>query len=262
MLKFRSLYSGSTGNSLYVESENTKILVDSGVSMKKLTTALTTNDVKLEDIDAIIVTHEHSDHVQSLGMISSKYNIPVFANEKTWDAMPKQRDKISDTNQKFFVSYEKFEIGDLIIDPFSIPHDAADPCGFNIMNNKDKISIATDIGHMTKEIVDKLDGSSFVLLESNYDPEILKSGKYPYYLKTRILGPNGHLPNEMAGKTISYLLKGSLKQVMLGHLSKENNFPELAYQTVIEKLIQSNFDENSIRISVASRIEPSKIIAV
>ena len=188
MLKFRSLYSGSTGNSLYVESENTKILVDSGVSMKKLTTALTTNDVKLEDIDAIIVTHEHSDHVQSLGMISSKYNIPVFANEKTWDAMPKQRDKISDTNQKFFVSYEKFEIGDLIIDPFSIPHDAADPCGFNIMNNKDKISIATDIGHMTKEIVDKLDGSSFVLLESNYDPEILKSGKYPYYLKTRILG--------------------------------------------------------------------------
>lgn len=262
MLKFRSLYSGSTGNSFYVESENTKILVDSGVSMKKLTTALTTNDVKLEDIDAIIVTHEHSDHVQSLGMISSKYNIPVFANEKTWDAMPKQRDKISDTNQKFFVSYEKFEIGDLIIDPFSIPHDAADPCGFNIMNNKDKISIATDIGHMTKEIVDKLDGSSFVLLESNYDPEILKSGKYPYYLKTRILGPNGHLPNEMAGKTIAYLLKGSLKQVMLGHLSKENNFPELAYQTVIEKLIQSNFDENSIRISVASRIEPSKIIAV
>ena len=262
MLKFRSLYSGSTGNSLYVESENTKILVDSGVSMKKLTTALTTNDVKLEDIDAIIVTHEHSDHVQSLGMISSKYNIPVFANKKTWDAMPKQRDKISDTNQKFFVSYEKFEIGDLIIDPFSIPHDAADPCGFNIMNNKDKISIATDIGHMTKEIVDKLEGSSFVLLESNYDPEILKSGKYPYYLKTRILGPNGHLPNEMAGKTIAYLLKGSLKQVMLGHLSKENNFPELAYQTVIEKLIQSNFDENSIRISVASRIEPSKIIAV
>ena len=262
MLKFRSLYSGSTGNSLYVESENTKILVDSGVSMKKLTSALTSNDVKLEDIDAILVTHEHSDHVQSLGMISSKYNIPVFANEKTWDAMPKQRDKISDTNQKFFVSYEKFEVGDLIIDPFSIPHDAADPCGFNIINNKDKISIATDIGHMTKEIVDKLDGSSFVLLESNYDPEILKSGKYPYYLKTRILGPNGHLPNEMAGKTIAYLLKGSLKQVMLGHLSKENNFPELAYQTVIEKLIQSNFDENSIRISVASRIEPSKIIAV
>lgn len=262
MLKFRSLYSGSTGNSLYVESDNTKILIDSGVSMKKLTSALTSNDVDVSDIDAILVTHEHSDHVQSLGMISSKYNIPVYANRKTWDAMPKQKDKISELNQKFFVSYEKFEIGDLVIDPFSIPHDAADPCGFNITNNDDKISIATDIGHMTNDIVNKLDGSSFVLLESNYDPEILKSGKYPYYLKTRILGPNGHLPNEMAGKTIAYLLKGSLKQVMLGHLSKENNFPELAYQTVVEKLMQSYFDADSIRISVASRVEPSKIITV
>ena len=124
-------------------------------------------------------------------------------------------------------------------------------------NKNEKISIATDIGHMTKSIVNKLDGSSFILLESNYDPEILKSGKYPYYLKTRILGPNGHLPNEMA-----YLLKGSLKEVMLGHLSKENNFPELAYQTVIEELISSNFDENSIRVSVANRNEPSKIVTV
>lgn len=262
MLNFRSLYSGSTGNSLFIESDNTKILVDSGVSLKKLTSALSYSNISLSDINAIIVTHEHSDHVQSLGMVSSKYNIPVYANEKTWDAMPKQKERISDTNQKFFKSYEKFEIGDLIIDPFSIPHDAADPCGFNIINNNEKISIATDIGHMTKSIVNKLDGSSFILLESNYDPEILKSGKYPYYLKTRILGPNGHLPNEMAGKTIAYLLKGSLKEVMLGHLSKENNFPELAYQTVIEELISSNFDENSIRVSVSNRNEPSKIVTV
>ena len=153
--------------------------------MKKLTSALSSNDISLDDIDAIIVTHEHSDHVQSLGMVSSKFNIPVYANEKTWDAMPKQKDRISDTNQKLFKSYEKFEIGDLIIDPFSIPHDAADPCGFNITNNNEKISIATDIGHMTKSIVDKLDGSSFILLESNYDPEILKSGKYPILFKNK-----------------------------------------------------------------------------
>ena len=135
MLNFRSLYSGSTGNSLFIESDNTKILVDSGVSLKKLTSALSSSDISLSDINAIIVTHEHSDHVQSLGMVSSKYNIPVYANEKTWDAMPKQKERISDTNQKFFKSYEKFEIGDLIINPFSIPHDAADPCGFNIINN-------------------------------------------------------------------------------------------------------------------------------
>ncbi len=262
MLNFRSLYSGSTGNSLFIESESTKILVDSGVSLKKLTSALSSNDVSLNDINAIIVTHEHSDHVQSLGMVSSKFNIPVYANEKTWEAMPKQRDRIDDKNKKLFKSYETFEIGDLVIDPFSIPHDAADPCGFNITNNNEKISIATDIGHMNNSIINKLDGSSFILLESNYDPEILKSGKYPYYLKTRILGPNGHLPNEMAGKTIAYLLKGSLKEVMLGHLSKENNFPELAYQTVIDELIHSNFDENSIKISVANRNEPSKLITV
>ena len=259
MLNFRSLY---TGNSLFVESENTKILIDSGISLKKLTTALSDNNISINDIDAVLVTHEHSDHVQSLGMLSSKYDIPVYANEKTWDAMPKQKDRIANVNQKLFKSYEKFEIGDLIIDPFSIPHDAADPCGFNIINNDDKISIATDIGHMTNSIINKLDGSSFILLESNYDPEILKTGKYPYYLKTRILGPNGHLPNEMAGKTIAYLLKGSLKEVMLGHLSKENNFPELAYQTVIEELIRSNFDENTIKVSVASRNEPSKIVTV
>ena len=262
MLNFRSLYSGSTGNSLFVESESTKILVDSGVSLKKLTSALSSNDIDISDIDAVIVTHEHSDHVQSLGMLSAKYNIPVYANMKTWDAMPKQRERIDNVNQKLFKSYEKFEIGNLTIDPFSIPHDAADPCGFNIINNNDKISIATDIGHMTNFIINKLDGSSFILLEANYDPEILKSGKYPYYLKTRILGPNGHLPNEMAGKTIAYLSKGSLQEVMLGHLSKENNFPELAYQTVIGELINKNFDENSISISVANRNEPSKLVTV
>ena len=150
MLNFRSLYSGSTGNSLFVESNNTKILVDSGVSLKKLTSALSSNDISISDIDAVIVTHEHSDHVQSLGMLSSKYNIPVYANEKTWDAMPKQRERIDNINQKTFKSYEKFEIGDLTVDPFSIPHDAADPCGFNIINNNDKISIATDIDNWNK----------------------------------------------------------------------------------------------------------------
>ena len=150
MLNFRSLYSGSTGNSLFVESNNTKILVDSGVSLKKLTSALSSNDISISDIDAVIVTHEHSDHVQSLGMLSSKYNIPVYANEKTWDAMPKQRESIDNINQKTFKSYEKFEIGDLTVDPFSIPHDAADPCGFNIINNNDKISIATDIDNWNK----------------------------------------------------------------------------------------------------------------
>ena len=262
MFNFCSLYSGSSGNSLLVETENTKLLIDAGVSSKKIETALTNLSIDPASINGILITHEHTDHVQGLGTFAKKFDLPVYVNQKTLDAMPKQKEKIAEKNIKNIKIEEKFEIGDLQIKPFSIPHDAANPCGFNIFKDNKKISIATDIGHMTKSIVNKLDGSSFILLESNYDPEILKSGKYPYYLKTRILGPNGHLPNEMAGKTIAYLLKGSLKEVMLGHLSKENNFPELAYQTVIEELISSNFDENSIRVSVANRNEPSKIVTV
>ena len=237
MLNFCSLYSGSSGNCLFVENNSTKILVDCGVSGKKVCEGLESIDKKIEDIDAIIVTHEHSDHVQSLGLISKKYNIPVYANTETWQAMPTQSQKILENNKKTFNNDNDFEIGNLLIHPFSTPHDAANPCGFNIYSGKRKISIATDLGHMDNVILENLKGSSFILLESNYDPEILKVSKYPYILKQRIAGPNGHLSNSTAGKTIGCLIQNDLKTVMLGHLSKENNFPELAYQTVVEELI-------------------------
>ena len=176
--------------------------------------------------------------------------------------MPEQEAKISSENIKCFNPSENMEIKDFKIYPFKIPHDAANPCGFNIYTSNKKISIATDIGHMTSEIIHKLEDSSFILLESNYDPNILKYSKYPYLLKERIAGPNGHLANSDAGKTISYLLKSGLNKVMLGHLSKENNFPELAYKTVIEELMENNYDENNINISVASRVNPSAIINI
>lgn len=262
MLNFCSLYSGSSGNSLFVETSNTKILVDAGVSSKKIENALNDIDVNPNSIDAILVTHEHSDHVQGLGTFSKKFDLPVFVNQETLDAMPKQRDKLSDKNIKKFNVNEKFEIGDLIINPFSIPHDAANPCGFNIYNNKRKISIATDIGHMTNDIINNLEESLFIMLEANYDPEVLRCSSYPFPLKSRIAGPTGHLPNEMAGKTISYLLKSGLKGAMLGHLSKESNFPELAYQTVVDELIANNYDENSLSLSVASRDIHSKLIKI
>lgn len=260
MFKFCSLYSGSSGNSLLIESENTKILVDAGESAKKITEALLLVNVDINDIDAIIVTHEHADHVKGLGTISKKYNIPVYANQKTWDAMPEQENKVTSNNKNYFKMYDKFEIGDLKIKPFEIPHDAACPCGFNIFYNDQKISIATDIGHMSSDVIHKLEDSSFILLESNYDQNILKCSKYPYNLKQRIAGPLGHLPNSDAGKTISYLMGSGLKNVMLGHLSKENNFPELAYKTVIDELIENNFNENMININVANRSTPSPII--
>ncbi len=260
MLNFCSLYSGSSGNCLFVENNSTKILVDCGVSGKKVCEGLESIDKKIEDIDAIIVTHEHSDHVQSLGLISKKYNIPVYANIETWQAMPTQSQKIQENNKKTFNNDNDFEIGNLLIHPFSTPHDAANPCGFNIYSGKRKISIATDLGHMDNVILENLKGSSFILLESNYDPEILKVSKYPYILKQRIAGPNGHLSNSTAGKTIGCLIQNDLKTVMLGHLSKENNFPELAYQTVVEELMSQNIDTNEIALSVANRNNPTKII--
>ena len=261
MFNFCSLYSGSSGNSLFVESENTKILVDAGVSSKKIEEALANLEIDPTSIDGILITHEHSDHVQGLGTFAKKFNLPVFVNEKTLDAMPKQKEKISEKNIKLFNINEKFEIGDLKVKPFSIPHDAANPCGFNIFKDDKKISIATDIGHMTNGILKNLEDSIFIMLESNYDPEVLKYSKYPYQLKTRIAGPDGHLSNELAGKTISYLLNSGLKQAVLGHLSKQSNFPELAYKTVIEEIMCTKYDENSLKLSVASRDIPgNKII--
>ncbi|MCI8276703.1 MAG: MBL fold metallo-hydrolase [Clostridia bacterium] len=260
MLKFCSLYSGSSGNCLFINSNNTKLLVDCGTSGKKVTEALASIDSSIEEIDAILVTHEHSDHIQSLGLISSKYNIPVYANLETWNAMEAQKKKISENNIKIFENDKDFVLNDLTIHPFSTPHDAANPCGFNIHNGKRKLSIATDLGHMDNRILDTLKDSSFLLLESNYDPEILKLSKYPYLLKERIKGPNGHLSNSTAGKTISALINKNLKSVMLGHLSKENNFPELAYQTVLNELMDANIDTNTININVANRSNPTKLI--
>lgn len=262
MFNFCSLYSGSSGNSLFVETENTKILIDAGVSSKKIETALNSINVDPSSIDGILITHEHSDHVQGLGTFAKKFNLPVFVNEKTLDAMPKQKEKISEKNIKKIKIEEKFEIGDLKIKPFAIPHDAANPCGFNIFNGNKKISIATDIGHMTNGIIKNLEDSIFVLLESNYDPEILKFSRYPYLLKSRIAGPTGHLSNELAGKTISHLLNSGLNQALLGHLSKESNFPELAYKTVIDEIITSNYNENSLKLGVASRDLPGNIINI
>ena len=262
MFNFCSLYSGSSGNSLFIETQNTKLLVDAGVSSKKIETALNDINVDPNTLDGILITHEHTDHVQGLGTLSKKFDLPVFVNQETLDAMPKQRDKIADKNIKTFKVTDKFEIGDLEIKPFSIPHDAANPCGFSIWKDNKKISIATDIGHMTNPILKNLEESLFIMLEANYDPEVLRCSSYPFTLKSRIAGPTGHLPNEMAGKTISHLLKSGLKNAMLGHLSKESNFPELAYQTVMDELISNNYKENSIQLSVASRDIHSKIINI
>lgn len=261
MFKFCTLYSGSSGNCSLIQTDNTKILVDAGESCKKISDVLTSINILPTDINAIIVTHEHSDHTKGLSTFSNKYNIPVYANIETWNAMKEQKSKISENNIKFF-NFEKFNINDVEILPFPIPHDAANPCGFNIFYNNKKISIATDIGHITEEVITNLTNSCFLLLEANYEPEVLKCSSYPYILKQRISGPNGHLSNNDAGKTISYLLKSGLKNVMLGHLSKENNFPELAYKTVVEQISEQAILKSSLKLSVAKRDTISPFIEI
>lgn len=214
------------------------------------------------DLDAVIITHEHIDHVQSLGNLSKKFNLPVFATNETFNAMPKQTEKIAEFNKKNININEKFSINDINIIPFPIPHDAANPCGYTIIKDNKKISIATDIGHITKEILNHIEGSKFILLESNYDEEILKYTKYPAKLKSRIAGPNGHLSNASAGKTINYLINCGLKNALLGHLSKESNFPELAYQTVINELIENGTNTENFNLSVANRNTPCNLIHI
>lgn len=258
MLKFCSLYSGSSGNSFFVESNHSKILIDAGVSCKKIVDALASINVDIASIDAVFITHEHTDHTQSVGTISKKYNIPVYANKETFYAMPMQMQKISPENIHYFENNNELIFKDLKIFPFTIPHDAANPCGFNIYNSISKLSIATDIGHMDNNVLNNLKHSKFILLESNYEPEVLKCSPYPYKLKERIASPLGHLSNIDAGKTINYLSDFGLEKVMLGHLSKENNFPELAYKSVLEQINNNK----KLELEIASRFEPSSFFEV
>lgn len=263
MFNFCSLYSGSTGNCLLVQTNETKILIDAGVSQKKISNALASFNVDFSDINAIFITHEHSDHVLNLGSISKKYDIPVFCNKETLLAMPNQAIKIADKNKNIFKNGETFTFRDLEIKPFSIPHDAANPSGFNIFHDNKKITIGTDIGHINNELLSHFQDSNFILLEANYDPDILKYSKYPFQLKQRILSSKGHLSNESAGKTLCELItKSNLNMAMLGHLSKENNFPELAIKTVLDELSNQNIPHEKISLEVASRDFPSKLIKI
>ena len=260
MLKYCSIGSGSSGNCHFVSYKDTNILIDAGLSGKRIMTGLDEINADIEKIKGIFITHEHSDHIKGAGILSRKLDIPIFANVKTWCAMKDKLGNIKEEHMKVFENDKTYSIGDIGIKPFSIPHDSVDAVGYNLFSSSEKMSIATDIGCITENIRQNLYGSKLVVLESNYDPEVLRCSPYPFSLKSRIAGPTGHLPNEMAGKTISYLLQSGLKSAMLGHLSKQSNFPELAYQTVLDELISNNYDENSLTLAVAKRDTNSKLI--
>lgn len=228
-----SLRSGSRGNASLVSGGNTKLLVDCGVSGKSVTSALADVDVYPDDISAIAVTHEHIDHIAGIGVMMRRYHIPVWANAATWAAMESQVGKIDKSLVNIFDNDSSFEIGEIGVKPFSIPHDAADPVGYSFMCGDEKVAVATDIGELKKDLFEAIRGSKTVLLESNHDVNMLEIGKYPPQLKRRIRGKLGHLSNDDAGRAAEFLVRLGTERIILGHLSEENNYPELARQTVI-----------------------------
>lgn len=244
MIKYCSIGSGSSGNCHLVGTKNTNILIDAGLSGKRITDSLKDIDIDASKIKGIFVTHEHSDHVKGVGILSRKFDLPIFSNYKTWLAIKDKVGKVDLKNVRIFENDKFYQIDDMIIKPFSIEHDAADPVAFSLMGeNGGKISIATDMGHITENIRNNITGSDLVVLESNYDKEMLLMGSYTYSLKKRVMSNSGHLSNEDAARCAVDLIESGTDKILLAHLSKENNFPQLAYET-------SNhiFKDNGIKI--------------
>lgn len=261
-MKFCSLYSGSSGNSIFIASDNAKVLIDAGLAGKKIDDALKHIGEKSSSIDGIFITHEHIDHIKGVGVLSRKYDIPIYANDNTWAVMEKNIGKIKEHNIRIMDRRSSITINDLEIRSFNIPHDAIAPVGYTVSSAGKNASVVTDFGVFTEEIRDNIIDSDIILLESNHDVNMLRMGPYPYKLKLRVLGENGHLSNEDCGSAIVSLLKNDKKkQIVLGHLSGTNNHPDLAYQTVVDVL-----SENGIRpgddviLQLASRHNPSEII--
>ncbi|SHK10865.1 Phosphoribosyl 1,2-cyclic phosphodiesterase [Clostridium cavendishii DSM 21758] len=261
-MNFCSLYSGSSGNSIFIGTDNTRILIDAGLPGKKIDEALKSVDEDTTKIDGIFITHEHSDHIKGVGVLSRKYDIPIYANSDTWLAMKSNIGNVKDHNIKIMDKRSTVSIKDIEIKSFNIPHDAAGPVGYTVSNGKYNCSVVTDIGTFTEEIKQNIRKSDVILLESNHDVQMVKYGPYPYILKQRILSEIGHLSNENCGEAIVEIMKyGRQKHIFLGHLSSTNNQPDLAYQTVLNVLNENNLElDKDLILKMASRNNPSEYI--
>lgn len=257
MLVFGSLISGSSGNATIISDGETTLLTDCGMSGKGLAAALDNIGIPVDSISGVLVTHEHSDHVKGIGVIARRYGFKVYASDGTLSSMTDC--KINDDLLVPICADKDFQIGTIGIKPFSIPHDAAEPLGFSYFADDQKVSLATDIGEVNDYIYDNIKGSSTVLLESNHDVEMLRYGSYPYYLKQRILSNHGHLSNENAAKTAVRLAESGTEHLLLGHLSRENNLPDIAYMTTANALKNNDITEADIDLKVADRYSPTII---
>ncbi|MBQ1312646.1 MAG: MBL fold metallo-hydrolase [Blautia sp.] len=265
-MRFCSIASGSSGNCIYVGTENTHILVDAGISGKRIEAGLGELSLSGKDVDAILVTHEHADHIQGLGVLARKYGIPIYTTPGTAYIL-KQQKSLGRLPEGIFHEIredERFTIKDFTVLPFTIPHDAAQPVGFRVECQEKSVGIATDLGKYNEYIIDRLTGLDAVLLEANHDVNMLEVGPYPYLLKMRILGDRGHLSNENAGKLLCRILHDQMKAIFLGHLSKENNYEALAYQTVCSEVTMGDnpYKAGDFRIAVAGRDRMSEVVVL
>ena len=266
MLELCSIASGSSGNCICVGDDNTHVLIDAGISGKRIEAGLNEIDLKTAEMQGILITHEHIDHIQGLGVLARRYGLPIYATQATVDAIlhTKSVGKIEEELFRVIKPGEEFGIGDLIFKPLPISHDAADPVAYKVWNNESTMAVVTDLGTYDQSLIDELQGLDALLLEANHDVNMLQMGIYPYPLKQRILGDRGHLSNERSGQLLCNLLHDDFKSVILGHLSKENNYEKLAYEAVrLEVTMGDNpYKAEDFPMYVAKRDTVSQIIRV
>ena len=261
MTKFCTLFSGSSGNAVYLSTDEGAILVDCGMSGRQTIEAMAAADLDPAGLRAIFITHEHSDHVKGAGILSRKLEIPIYATEGTWAGMESCVGCVPDHHRIVINAGESFFLDELEVVPFSIPHDANDPVGYRIYTPKASVAVATDLGYFADSVFDAVTGAEVVLLESNHDPKMLEQNPhYPMHLKRRILGKKGHLSNESSAQAAVRLLESGTKHLLLGHLSNENNDPHLAYRTVHAALLGAGAEVGrDVTLNVAGRYQVSHL---
>ncbi len=265
-MRMQSIASGSSGNSIYVGNDNTHILVDAGISGKRIEAGLQELELCGKDVDAILITHEHSDHIGGLGVMSRRYGIPIYATEGTIGEI-KHSSSVGKIDPGLFHEIhadEELWIKDMKVLPFAISHDAAEPVAYTFCDGEKKSAIVTDLGMYDDYTVSKLQNMDVLFLEANHDVRMLQMGRYPYPLKQRILGKKGHLSNEASGRLLTALLHDKMKQVFLSHLSMENNLPELAFEAVRLEVTMSDspYRGDDFKIEIAKRSQPSPCICI
>ncbi|MBI4662869.1 MAG: MBL fold metallo-hydrolase [Verrucomicrobia bacterium] len=248
------LGSGSAGNCAYLETDQTRLLIDAGFSGRQIRKRLAQIGRAPEGLNGILLTHEHSDHVQGLVGLSAKLRVPVYCNRLTQEAVEEQLQVKLDC--RIFETGASFEVGDVTVDTFSVPHDAFDPIGFLLRTSAAHIGFLTDLGHATKLVIERVRSANVLILETNHDLKLLQDDpKRPWSVKQRIMSRHGHLSNDAAAEVVEQIVSSELRHLYLGHLSRDCNRPELAYRIVSERL--AKLGANHTEVKSTSQDAPS-----